>query len=174
MDLTGIILRRRSTRKYSDEPISDDALRYVVQAVLLAPTSRNRRPCELVVVRDKAVLKQLSRAKKMGAGHIANGDAAIVVLADSGKADTWVEDSSVALSLMMLAATEQGIGNCWVQMHLRTSLTGKDAEKNVRDALGISDDAIRVVGVLALGMPDQELAARSVEDADWSRVRWLG
>ena len=98
--------------------------------------------------------------------------AAIAVFADSAKADTWVEDCSIAMSYMNLAAAEAGVGCCWCQIHLRSSLLGKDAEANVRKVLGITDEKQRIVGILALGMAKKELPPHTEADADWSKANW--
>ena len=44
MELTDIILKRRSVRKYKDEAIPEETLKKILQAGLLAPTSRNLKP----------------------------------------------------------------------------------------------------------------------------------
>ncbi len=49
-----------------------------------------------------------------------------------------------------LAAEEQNLGCCWVQVHLRKDADGRDAEENVREILGLPEQ-FRVVGFLALG-----------------------
>ncbi len=169
-DLINTILNRRSTRKYTGEPVSEEALEKILQAGLLAPTSQNRKPCEFYVVKNRETLKQLSKAKKMGAGMLSDADTAIAVFGDSRKADTWIEDCSIAQSFMMLEATELGIGNCWVQMHLRSSLLGRDAEENVKNILGIDNPDLRIVGILSLGMPAKEPVSHTTEDADWAKV----
>ena len=122
MALIDTILKRKSIRKYTDDTIPEDKLNKILQAGLLAPTSRNIKPCEIYIVKDKDVLKKLAGAKKAGAGMLTGCNAAVVVLADSEKADTWIEDSSIAMSFMMLMAEEQGIGNCWVQIHMRSRM----------------------------------------------------
>ena len=96
MKLLDIILNRRSIRKYTDEAIPDGKLNEILQVDLLAPTSRNIKPCEFYVIRDKAVLEKLSRAKAMGAAMLKDCSAAIAVMGNSEKADTWVEDCSIA------------------------------------------------------------------------------
>ncbi len=73
-----------------------------------------------------------------------------MVTADSEKANTWIEDSSIAMTYMMLAAEEQNLGCCWVQMHLRKDENDRDAEENVREILGLLE-RFRVVGFLAFG-----------------------
>ena len=66
MELMDVILSRRSIRKYKDEDISEEKIEKILQAGLLAPTSRNLKPCEFVIVRDKDILGRLSKIKKYG------------------------------------------------------------------------------------------------------------
>ena len=169
MELLDVMLQRRSVRKYTKEPVSEEKLEKILQAGLLAPTSRNIKPCEFYVIRDNAVLKELSKSKKMGAGMLAECDMAIAVFGDSNKADTWIEDCSIAMSYMNLMATEQGIGSCWCQMHLRSSLSGKDAEVNVKKILSVPEK-YRIVGILALGMPVKESEPHKLDDLDYSKI----
>ena len=172
MSLMETMYQRRSVRKFTSEPVPQEKLDAVLKAGLLAPTSMNRYPCELVVVKDRAVLRQLSEAKKAGARFLADCAAAIAVIADTGKADTWIEDSSIALTYMMLAATDQGLGNCWCQYHLRSDANGGNAEDNVRRILSLPDQ-YRIVGVLGLGIPDEQPPAKTDDDLDYSMIRQL-
>ena len=169
MELMDIMLHRRSVRKYTEEDIPEEKLNMILQAGLLAPTSMNRKPCEFYVVRDKAILKKLSKVKSMGGGMLSECNAAIVVFGDSKKADTWIEDCSIALSYMTLMAQSQGVGSCWCQIHLRSSQLGKDAESGVREILSVPD-RYRIVGILALGMPAQEPKPHTLEEIDWNKV----
>ena len=152
MDILEVMRKRHSVRKYTGEEISEEKLDKILQAGMLAPTSMNRRPCEFYPVRDKETLAALSTAKAAGAAMLKDAAAAIVVFGDQDKADTWVEDSSIALTYMMLMAVDQGLGTCWVQMHMRKSADGNDAEDNVRKIMSVPDN-YRTVGVLSLGFP---------------------
>ena len=165
------MFKRRSTRKFRDEDISKDDLDLILHSALLAPTSMNRKPCNFMVVERKETLKELSECKDMGAGLIAAANKAIVVIADSMVADTWIEDSSIALTYMHLMATELDIGSCWVQTHLR-SKDGKDSEEVVRDILKI-DSHYRIVGMLALGYSDDIPQAHDESDLDKSKIHFL-
>ena len=169
MGLTDTILRRRSIRKYTGEDIPEETLRRILQAGLLAPTSRNLKPWEFYVVKDRETLRKLSEAKSAGGGMLAECSAAVAVFGDSEKADTWVEDCSIAMSFMMLMAEEQGVGSCWVQMHFRTDASGKPAEENVREILAVPA-RFRIAGILAMGIPAEEVKARALTDADWGKV----
>ncbi len=100
---------------------------------------------------------------------IADCAAAVAVFGDTEKADTWVEDCSIAMSFMMLAAEERDIGNCWVQFHFRKDADGKDAEANVREILSVPD-RYRIAGILALGIPAEKAEPHTPDDADWNKV----
>lgn len=172
MEFMNTALNRRSVRKYKNEAIPREKLDKILQAGLLAPTSRNLKPCEFVVVKDREVLKKLSKAKKMGSGFVSDAPVAVAVFGDSKKADTWIEDCSIAMTYMMLTATDLGIGSCWCQLHLRSSLLGKDAEETAKELLSMPDN-YRIVGVLALGFPEKELQPKTLDEADFSKVKYI-
>ncbi len=150
MEFQQIIEKRKSIRTYADTPISQDVLDHILHVGELAPTSRNLKPCILHLIQEREVLQKLSKAKKAGAAFASHAAVAIVVAADSEKSDTWIEDSSIAMTYMMLAAEEQNLGCCWVQVHLRKDADGRDAEENVREILGLPEQ-FRVVGFLVFG-----------------------
>ena len=58
---------------------------------------------------------------------LADCNTAIVVVTDSNKADTQIEDSAIALSYMDLMAVSLGIGSYWVQIYLRSAEDGTAA-----------------------------------------------
>ena len=171
MTLIDIMLKRRSTRKFNAEKITKEELDKILQAALLAPTSMNRKPCNFLVVERPETLKELSKCKNHGADLIDGADKAIVVIADTMIADTWCEDSSIALTYMHLMATELDIGSCWVQVHLRDK-NGVDAEEVVREIVKI-DDHYRIVGILALGHSDDIPAPHTLDDIDKNKIHFL-
>ncbi|MBQ9026444.1 MAG: nitroreductase family protein [Methanobrevibacter sp.] len=172
MDFDDVLLKRRSVRKFTGEEVTKNQLNEILKAGLLAPTSMNRKPCSFLVVSDKKTLKDLSEVKQHGSQFLAGADKAIVVIANTLKADTWIEDSSIALSFMHLMAANVGVGSCWIQIHLRKSAEGEDAEKLVRGIVKI-DDYFRIVGILALGIPDGEVKPHTLDDMDKSQIHFL-
>ena len=131
----------------------------------------NRKPVNFLVVERKETLRQLANAKDHGSELIAGADKAIVVVADTMVADTWCEDSSIALTYLHLAATDLGIGSCWVQIHLRQK-DGVDAEDVVRDIVKI-DSHYRIVGIMALGHSDDIPDPHTIEDIDKEKIHFL-
>ena len=172
MDFDEVLLKRRSVRKFTGEEVTKNQLNEILKAGLLAPTSMNRKPCSFLVVSDRETLKELSEVKQHGSQFLAGADKAIVVIANTLKADTWIEDSSIALSFMHLMAANVGVGSCWIQIHLRKSAEGEDAERLVRDIVKI-DDYFRIVGILALGNPDGEVKPHTLDDMDKSQIHFL-
>lgn len=96
MELLKLLQSRRSIRKYAGERISDETLEKILQAGLLAPSSRAIYPVELVAVRDKEMLRRLSECKAAGAAMLKNADAAIVVVGDTAKSDAWIKPTRFA------------------------------------------------------------------------------
>ena len=172
MEFIDLLLKRRSVRKFSGENIPKKDLDKILQAGLLSPTSRNRKPCNFLIVENKDTLKELSESKSEGAAMLAQADKAIVVVANTLISDTWIEDSSIALGYMHLMASSLNIGSCWVQIHLRKNAEGEDSEKVVKEITGL-DDYFRVVGILALGIPESEVEPHSLDDIDKSRIHFL-
>ena len=172
MDLIELMLKRRSVRKYSEEDIPKKDLEKILESALLAPTSRNRKPCNFLIVENRKTLEKLSKCKESGAEMLANCNKAIIVVANTMISDTWIEDSSIALTYMHLMACELDIGSCWVQIHLRQTKDGKDAEKVVKDITGL-DDYFRIVGILALGIPDEDVKPHTLDEIDKSKIHFL-
>lgn len=171
MEFMDVLLKRRSTRKFNDRQITREELDKILKAGLLAPSSRNRKPVNFLVVEGKETLKKLAKSKDHGAELLAGADKAIVVIADTMVSDTWCEDSSIALTYLHLAATELGIGSCWVQIHMRKK-DGIYAEEVVRDIVKI-DDHYRIAGILALGHCDDIPEPHTLDDIDKSKVHFL-
>ena len=167
MELLKLLQSRRSIRKYTDEHISDETLEKILQAGLLAPSSRAIYPVELVAVRDKEMLRGLSECKAAGAAMLKDADAAIVVVGDTAKSDAWIEDCSITMTLMMLEATEQDVGNCWVQCRGRQTSEGTSTGERIKSLLDIPDN-FGVLAILSLGMPAEELAPRELPDINAS------
>lgn len=169
MNLMEMLQHRRSVRSYTGEHIPEEALRQVLQAGLLSPSGRARRPWEFIVVRDRAMLDQLSRSRASGAGMLAGADCAIVVLGDQDKTDVWVEDCSIAMYNMHLMADALGLGSCWVQGRLRTTPDGRSTEEELRRLLHFPEHC-RLEAILALGIPQSHPAPRDLASLEQDKI----
>ena len=172
MDLMDTMYKRRSVRRYTGEDIPEEKLDMIISAGLAAPTSRDLKPCEFYVVTNRDVLLELAGSKAAGGAFLKDAAAAVAVFADEERADTRIEDSSIALSYMNLMAAEQGIGSCWVQIHLRKGADGSDAEANCRRILSVPDN-YRIVGILSLGIPAGEVKPHDPSEKDMNKVHFI-
>lgn len=64
MDFLDLLKQRRSYRQYTGEPVEKELLDKIVEAGLLAPSGRNIKPEEFIVVTDSKLLTQLSQCRK--------------------------------------------------------------------------------------------------------------
>ena len=172
MDLLDVMLKRRSVRKYTDDEIPKEKMNKILQAGLLAPTSRNLKPCNFLVIENKDILKKIAESKEHGAAFLKDANKAIAVIGNTLIADTWIEDSSIALAFMHLMAAEQDIGSCWIQIRLRKNKEGECTEDLLRDILGL-DDYFRIVGILALGIEDGHMEGYTLDDIDKEKIHFM-
>lgn len=165
-----IFLKRRSVRQYTGESVPMDKLNQIIMAGLTSASGRAILPWELIVVRDKDKLIEMSGCRLKGSSRmLAGADAAIVVVADEEKSDTWIEDSSIVMTNMQLMASALGVGSCWIQGRGREAIDGETTEDFLRRILQFPSEC-RLEAILSLGMPDEDLPARTVESLAFGKV----
>lgn len=169
VDVLDAMARRRSLRRYSGEPIPQALLDRILEAGLRSASGRSRRPWELIVVHDRAMLDHLAECREQGAAMLAGADAAIVVVADPTLADTWVEDCSIVMANMQLEAAASGVGSCWIQGRLRQAADGRSTHEFVANLLKVPAP-YQLEAILSLGMPEAEAPRRPFDEALLEKV----
>lgn len=164
-----LLVNRRSIRRYTDEPIDAEQVKLILEAGLMAPTSKSARAWQFIVVEDKAMLEKLSLCKPMGAAPIARASLAVVVAVDPAATDPWIEDASVAAAFMQLQAADLGLGSCWIQVRGRFTADDIPSEEYVQEALGMPE-TLPVVCILTFGHKDEERRPVDTDKLLWERV----
>lgn len=59
MNILELSKKRFSVRKYSDTPVSEEDLQYILEVTRMAPSAVNKQPWKFVVVKSEAARKQL-------------------------------------------------------------------------------------------------------------------
>jgi len=163
-------LNRRSVRSYTGEAVPMEKLNTIIMAGLSSASSRAIRPWDLIVVRDKDKLIEMSGCRLKGSSRmLAGADAAIVVVGDEERSDVWIEDCSVVMANMHLMASALGVGSCWIQGRDREAVDGETTEDFLRRILRFPSES-RLLAILSLGMPDEELPARTPESLPFNKV----
>ena len=163
-------LNRRSVRSYTGEAVPMEKLNTIIMAGLSSASSRAIRPWDLIVVRDKDKLIEMSGCRLKGSSRmLAGADAAIVVVGDEERSAVWIEDCSVVMANMHLMASALGVGSCWIQGRDREAVDGETTEDFLRRILQFPSES-RLLAILSLGMPDEELPARTPESLPFNKV----
>jgi nitroreductase len=155
MSVLDLLQKRRSVRQFKSQLVESEKQELLAEALLRAPSSRNKQPCEFVLVDDPSILKQLSSAKKHGTSFFVTAPLAVVIAADPKISDVWVEDSSIAAIIVQLAAESLGLKSCWAQLRLRPHTDDLSASEYVRQLVGLPEE-MEVPMVIAIGYPDEE------------------
>ena len=167
------IQKRRSIRKFMDRPVEQDKRDTVIEAAIRAPSSMGRDPWEFIVVDDKKVLEELSKAKPHGSGFLKGAALGIVVCADKNKSDVWIEDASIASTHIYLAAESAGLGACWIQMRKRQYSEALTSGEYVANVLNLPED-LAVLSIIAIGYPAEEKTPHKKESLKYDRVHFNG
>lgn len=120
MDLFEAIHHRRSIRKFTDEAVTDEDVRTLLQAAMTAPTACNQQPWQFAVVTDRDKLdavKSFSPHAHM-ASHAPLG---ILICGDTSLEPRcpgyWVQDCSAAMQNLLLAVHGLGLGAVWTGVY---------------------------------------------------------
>ena len=157
-----IILKRRSIRKFTTQPVNEGDVQRLLEAAMAAPSSNNLKPWHYVVTTDRKTLDGLAQAHPYGK-MLREATLAIAVCADPRTSPTgWVQDCSAATENILLAATALGLGSCWVGCHPH-----EDQKEAIREVLKVPPN-IEILSLLAIGHPGEEKEPRTQFDS--SRV----
>lgn len=169
-DLLNLLMKRRSIRIFKDEKIEKELIQNIIKAGLLAPSSKNKKPVEFIIVENKDMLLKLKDCKAKGNIGLKSAPCAIVVIGDSEKSDVWIEDASIAATYIQLEAENSGLGSVWIQMRKRFSKEG-DSEYEVKKLLNIPEQ-YGVLCIIAVGYKNEIIRPYIEGDIDFSKVKF--
>ena len=153
MDFYDVAKTRRSVRSYRSDPIPEDVLARVLEAVRIAPSGSNRQPWRFIVVKDEATKQRLVPACN-GQSWIADAPVVIVACGQNIHYNrggymgdmSVIVDVAIGFTHLILAARVEGLGTCWI---------GAFSNDEVKKTLGVPEDYY-VVAVTPLGYPEGE------------------
>ncbi|MGB9799665.1 MAG: nitroreductase family protein [Thermanaerothrix sp.] len=153
------IYRRRSIRKYTNEPVNDETIDLLLKAAMAAPSANDVRPWAFIVVREPERRRALAKIKQW-AFMCADAPVVFAVLGNPNFSDHWIEDCSAAAENLLLAAAGLGLGGVWVAIYPRI-----EYEKKVRTLLNIPPNW-HVLCLLAVGHPAEHKPPRTRYEAN--------
>ena len=165
-----IIRTRRSCRSYKPDQITDGQLNAVLEAGTYAPTSRGLQSPFIVAIQNQELLTRLAKmnAEVMGVTTNPYYDAPTYVLVFVPEdAPNGVQDASLVLENMMLAAHAQGLGSCWI--HREREMFATEEGKELMRQWGLPEGLIGI-GALSVGYPDGEPSPAKPRKEGYARV----
>ena len=150
-EVLNAIKTRRSIRKYKAEQITDEQLDAILEAGTYAATGMGKQSPVIVVVQKPELIAKLSKMNAAVMGTTSDpfygAPTVLIVLADPERG-TYVEDGSLVMGNLMLAAHTEGIGSCWI--HRAKEEFETEWGKELLKSLGIEEEYVGI-GHCALG-----------------------
>ena len=150
MEFYDVIKTRRSIRQYKSTEIPEDVLNRVLEAARIAPSGSNRQPWKYILIKNPELRKKIATLSG-GQPWIAEAPIVVVACGSDIKYDrggymgemSFLIDSAIGLTHLILAAREEGLGTCWI---------GLFDNDSIKELLEIPP-GWNVVGVTPLGYP---------------------
>lgn len=195
MKFFDLVKSRRSIRKFKSKSVNKDDILKILDAANWAPSALNKQDWEFIVISGEwikrlgnsfsSVVKELTNKidktddsnaiilnnEFMKFASIYGGAPVIIVVLTKVSEDlkarkASLESASAAMENLILAATDLGLGTCWMTGPLRD-------EKNLRLILNVADD-LEIVALTPLGYPDTIPNPLPRKDPDLKqKVTWL-
>lgn len=169
MDFSEVLKKRRSVRDFEDRAVPKAVVEKLVDASLLAPSASNMQPWRFSIVHNRETIRRISEESKSCllsyldqnpnspvknyAPVLKSTDfnvfynaPCLVIVSGIRKAAMHRVDCALCAAYFMMAAANEGLGTCWVDL-------GAYIESpDLRAELGLTDD-MRVVAPIILGYP---------------------
>jgi len=162
MDFIELAKKRYSVRAYKSTPIEYHKLQVVLDAARLAPTAANRQPFQIIIIQTQDRQEELLR--------IYNKpwfvEAPLIICICCIPSESWTRkdgksycdiDAAIVMDHLILAATDQGLGTCWV---------GAFEPEEARKVLQLAD-AVEPIAFTPLGYPNDQpgdLVRKTIEE----------
>ncbi|MFO7928829.1 MAG: nitroreductase family protein [Candidatus Humimicrobiaceae bacterium] len=143
------IFERRSIRKYTDDPVSDENIEKLLKAAMAAPTAGNQQEWEFIVIKDRHTLNSIPKVHPY-ATMLKKAPLAIAICADRDRESHvgyWVQDCAAATQNILLEAQHLGLGACWLGIYPREKRV-----KGLKKILSLPDN-VMPLSLVAVGNP---------------------
>jgi nitroreductase len=148
MEFIDVIKTRNSVREYSQRPVEEEKITYILEVARLAPSTSNRQCWRFIIIKQKDTIEQIAKTSVINR-WLKTAPVMIVCCADPTESvrvnslEYYPVDAAIAIEHLILAATDVGLGTCWI--------AGFQEEK-VKTLLEIPK-RIRIIALTPLGYP---------------------
>ena len=154
------ILARRSIRKYTSEPVTDEDIKKLLEAAMAAPTGGNRKPWHFIIIKERETLDRLAVRHPYGK-MLTEAPLCIAVCGDPSLTplprNFVPQDCSAATMNILHAAVALGLGAVWIGLAL------DEHYDMARSLLDIPEDIVPH-NLIAIGHPAEQKEPRTQYD----------
>ncbi|MCD6270770.1 nitroreductase family protein [bacterium] len=153
MSVLEIIKKRRSIRKFKPDPISEEVIDKLIEAIIWAPSAGNKQMRKFFFVFNKKIKKEIALTS-LYQMFIEEAPLVIVACGDKGIERYYGKrglenylfcDVAASIQNLLLVAQEEGLGSCWV---------GAFDEEEIKKILNLSENLIPVA-IIPVGYPQK-------------------
>jgi len=147
-----IVVKRRSIRKYTDQPVSDKDIEDILLAGMSAPSAGNQQPWHFIVIRDRAKLDKIPEINPY-AKLLEHAPVAILVCGDTRlekHEGFWVQDCSAATENILIEISSKGLGGVWLGFYPM-----KDRVEGIKKLFNLPRE-VYPLSLIALGHPAEK------------------
>ena len=147
------ILSRRSTRKFTEEPVPAQIMEQLIEAALHAPSGMGKKTWKFIAITNRDVIRRLAAAiaAQLGRAEYNMYDPTALIIPTNLKDSRFGrEDNACALQNIFLAAESFGVGSVWINQ--LQGICDAEGIRPILRELGVPDDH-EVYGMAALGYP---------------------
>ncbi len=149
--MMSLLLKRKSIRSYTNQEVTDEVIDTLLVSAMQAPSACNQQPWEFIVIDDLDTLEKLSTISK-GAWMLKDVTKAIaVIMTDTTSSPSMrAQDCAAATQNILLEATNQNLGACWIGIHPK-----EDRQPIANEMLNVPKGK-DVFSLISLGYPKEE------------------
>ncbi len=152
MDAVVAILSRRSIRKYTVQPVSDEIIKKLLEAAMSAPSAGNEQPWHFIIIKDHKILDEISKFHPYS-WMLKEAPVAILVCGDEELEKYpgyWIQDCSAAIENILIAANAKGLGAVWLGIYPR-----EERIKGIRKLIDLPKHIVPQ-SLIAIGYPAEQ------------------
>ena len=170
-DVIKALIERRSCKNFDPNKIVEkEKLDLILEAGKYAANGRGLQAATMVVIQNKDTISKIAKlnAAVLNASNINpfyNATTLVVVFADP-TAHTYVEDGSLVMGNLMIAAHSLGVDSCWIH-RAKEVFTSEEGQK-LKKEWGIAENLVGI-GNCILGYRAAELLPPKPRKSDFVR-----
>ena len=162
-----VIKNRRSCRQFKSTKIDEKTIKEIIDAGLNAPSGMNRQTPIVIAIQDTEIRNKLAELNRSFAssrwpeGFDPFYGAPLILLVIAHKDGLSVHDGSACIENMLLEATNQGLGSCWIH-RAKEEIESKEGRELLKST-GLNFDDYIGVGHVIVGYKEDHAEIRPKE-----------